>query len=114
MGERGHPHRGSRDTNEIGIINALRQLGATVKKLDNPCDLVVGWRSINILGEVKLPPSVKGGTSHSELTKEEATFHRTWRGQVAVWRTPQEAVAYVIAYTNEMLQSAPDRVSDPG
>ena len=90
---RGHAHRGQRDANEPDIVLALEQVGATVVRMDDPCDLLVGFRGRNYLFEVKLPPGPRGGQSHSELTQAQVVFVAWWRGDVPrVVRTPGQAL----------------------
>ena len=92
-----------RDKNEAAICLALEQVGATVERLsgaDLP-DLLVGFRGVNVLMEVKQPAGAKGGTSHRELLPGQAAWHATWRGApVAVVRTPAEALAAIGVYVN--------------
>ncbi len=107
MGERGHPHRGSRDTNEPGIIRAAVKLGASVKKLERPGDLLIGYLELTLLVEAKLPPGPQGGVSHSDLSKEEVRFVRHWRGQYRIIRTPIEMTAYLLSW-RRWLQSFRD------
>lgn len=85
-------HANTRDGNEKNIRDALRQLGATVCKLDQPCDLLVGYRGRNFLLEVKLPLGPRGGKSHSQLSDSQEEFAQTWRGQFDVVRSPEDAI----------------------
>lgn len=78
-------HRGRTDGTQTEIVKALRKLGATVAVTsalgDGFPDLVVGWRGVNHLVEVKngsLSPSKR------ELTPDEEKFHATWRGAPVV------------------------------
>jgi hypothetical protein len=73
-----------RDNNETSIIKALTGVGATVWQLDQPCDLLVGFRGVNTLMDVK----DKGGT----LTKDQVLFHEYWRGQIAIVWNPDDAL----------------------
>jgi hypothetical protein len=72
-----------RDPNEPEIVRALRDIGATVKRLDD-IDLLVGWRGRNFLLEVK---DLKGALKPSQ---EEMV--RTWRGQYEIVRSVDEAL----------------------
>jgi len=70
-----------KDANQPEIIEALRDIGATVFVLDAPCDLLVGYRRVNYLIEVKdgnLPPSER------KLTDQQQIFRDNWRGQFAI------------------------------
>lgn len=85
----------TRDTNEHAIISALEQVGATVEKIDTGGgvpDLLVGYRALNFLLEVKHPKTPLGGTSHSKLSESQIEFHRTWKGQVDIVRCELDAL----------------------
>lgn len=73
-----------RDTSERPIIEALKQMGMDVHQLDRPVDLLIGWRGMNLLAEVK--------TDKKPLNEEQARFVDEWRGQVVVLRNPTDAV----------------------
>jgi hypothetical protein len=88
-------HSNTRDVNEKPIVAALRQIGCKVVYMDRPCDLLVGYRGQNFLLEVKLPLGPRGGSSHSELNDDQKDFERTWPGQFAVVRSPEEAIEVV-------------------
>ncbi len=81
-----------RDANEQLIVDALVGVGASVERLDTPLDLLVGFRGVNYLLEVKLPLGPRGGKSGSSLTSDQVTFFRTWRGQRCVVRSWNEAL----------------------
>lgn len=85
-------YRNTRDRNEPPIVRALEGIGASVFRLDRPCDLLVGYRGRNHLLEVKAPLGPRGGASGSPLTPEQVEFQRTWRGSVAIVRSPGEAL----------------------
>lgn len=78
-----------KDANQPDIVRALRQTGCTVEILDGKGipDLLVGKAGINFLMECK----TKDGT----LTPDQVAFHRDWRGQKAIVRTPLEALRVV-------------------
>ena len=66
-----------RDDNEKEIVIALRKAGAHVSFLDEPCDLLVGYKGKTICLEVKdgnKPPSAR------KLTPNEQKFHDEWTG----------------------------------
>jgi len=90
-----HSYANTRDGNEKNIVDALLQIGATVERLDQPCDLLVGFRGKNFLFEVKLPLGVRGGKAHSQLNDAQALFDQTWRGQFDVVRCPEDAIELV-------------------
>ncbi len=76
------------DVCQTEIVAALRQIGASVWITSNlgggfP-DLAVGFRGRTYLLEVKTPPI--------KLTPAEEGFHITWRGQVAIVTSAEEAM----------------------
>ena len=82
------------DANQKLIVKALRDAGATVQHLHAVgagCpDLLVGFRRINYLMEVKdgkRPPSAR------KLTDDQVIWHRDWRGNAHVVKSVSEALA---------------------
>lgn len=75
-----------RDANEPEIIQTLRAMGCTVQQVSiKGCpDLLVGFRGLNFLLEVK--------TAKGVLTSDEYAFFETWEGQVELVRTPDDAL----------------------
>jgi hypothetical protein len=81
------------DANQVVIVEALRDLGASVHHLHQlgggTPDLLVGWRSRTFLLEVKdgsKPPS------RQRLTPDEESWIHTWNGRpVVVVHTVEEA-----------------------
>jgi hypothetical protein len=81
------------DGNHDEVIDALRRIGAKAVYLRAPVDLLVGFRGVNALLEVKdgrLPPS------HRQLTADERDFIATWPGTVHVVTSAEEAVRVVV------------------
>ncbi len=80
------------DRNQQEIVDALRQIGASVYPLHfagkGIADLIVGFRGHNFLLEVK--------SERGRLNASKRTFHRSWRGQIAVVRSPREAVEAIL------------------
>lgn len=81
------------DANQADIVAALRKIGASVQPLHavgSGCpDLLVGWRGMTSLLEVKdgsKPPSAR------KLTPDQVEWHANWRGQVAVVETIEQAI----------------------
>lgn len=68
------------DRNQAEIVAALRELGASVTLLhrvgQGVPDLLVGWRGVNLLMEVK--------QSGERLNQREAKWHEAWHGQAAI------------------------------
>ena len=75
-----------RDENEPEIVEALEAVGAKVLRLDD-IDLLVGFRGVNYLLEVKMP---KG-----RLNKKQEKFFRGWVGQVNIVRTVNQALRLI-------------------
>ena len=82
------------DANQKLIVKALRGAGATVQHLHGVgagCpDLLVGFRRINYLMEVKdgkKPPSKR------KPTPDQVIWHRDWRGNAHVVKSVTEALA---------------------
>jgi len=83
----------TRDANESEIFDAWRRVGASVYRLDEPCDAIVGYRGKTFLAEIKRPLGPRGGKSHSKLTKAQERFNREWRGSpVQIVRTVDDAL----------------------
>lgn len=84
------------DANQSQIIDALRRAGASVQPLHavgQGCpDILVGHRGVNLLIEVKdgaKPPSAR------KLTPDQVSWHDTWRGQVAVVDSADQALSLI-------------------
>lgn len=84
------------DSNQEAITEALRKIGASVQHLHSQgagCpDLLVGWRGMNTLLEIKdgsKPPSAR------KLTEDQVKWHAEWRGQVTVVENVEQAIAAV-------------------
>lgn len=90
-------HANARDGNEKEIVKALLHIGASVVRLDKPCDLLVGYRGRCYLFEVKLPLGPRGGSSHSQLNELQKDFAQTWRGQFDIIRSAEDAIEILTA-----------------
>lgn len=79
------------DANQPEIVAALRAVGCSVQTLAavgaGVPDLLVGVSGVNLLMEVK--------TASGKLTKDQVPWHDAWRGQVAIVRSVDEALALV-------------------
>ena len=85
------------DGNQNEIVAHLRQLGMSVCLLhtvgDGVPDVLVGYRGINVLLEIKdgsKPPSRR------ELTEDEQKWHLEWRGQLAIAESKEQAEGEVM------------------
>jgi len=86
-----NPRIAKADANQPEIVEAFRARGATVAHTHTVgkgmVDIVVGYKSINLLVEIKdgsKPPSKR------KLTTDEQEFHDTWRGTVNVVKCIEE------------------------
>lgn len=86
-----------KDANQSVIVEALRAIGATVKVMHTPLDLLVGYRGRNFLLEVKRARSKtsKGRGTLAQLTPAQIKFVDEWRGQYAKVYTADEAIEVV-------------------
>lgn len=88
------------DANQSAIVDALRKAGASVQSLSAVgagCpDLLVGFRGRNWLMEVKLLPA-RGRVKPSEARLNPAQKRWTvcWRGEVALVRSVDDALAVI-------------------
>lgn len=84
------------DANQAEIVEALRKVGCSVQLLHmvgKGCpDLLVGWQGMNVMLELKdgsKPPSAR------KLTPDQEKWHDSWRGQVTIVCSVDEAVRAV-------------------
>lgn len=86
------------DDNQPEIVKALRAAGASVEPLHavggGVPDLLVGYRGVNYLLEVKNPMK---SPAQQALTKKQKEWHPKWRGQLCVVRTVGEALRAIRA-----------------
>ncbi len=91
------PRRKARvDANQSEIVDALRNAGCTVSvtsgQADGFPDIVVGFRDINYLIEIK-DGSKK--PSAQKLTADQVKWHKRWKGQAHVVKSVTEAFEVV-------------------
>jgi len=81
------------DANQIEVVTALRQAGASVQSLaatGKGCpDLLVGYQGINYLMEIKDGNKVP---SAQKLTIDQEHWHSIWKGAVHVVKSKEEAL----------------------
>ncbi len=81
------------DRNQPEIVAALRAVGATVQHLHTVgagCpDILVGFRGVNVLLELKDGERVP---SEKKLSEDEALWHKFWFGQVDVAENAEQAI----------------------
>ena len=82
------------DANQTEIRKALRQVGASVQSLASTgkgCpDLLVGFRGVNWLLEIKDGQKVK---SARKLTDDQVVWHESWRGRVYIVESVDQAIS---------------------
>ena len=98
-----HSYANQRDGNEQEIVDALLAVGASVDRVDEPCDLIVGYRGVTYLLEVKLPKGPEGGTSHSTLTPKEMEFQGRHKGRIYVVRSIEDALRAIGAIASAIV-----------
>jgi hypothetical protein len=81
------------DANQAEVVDALRRVGASVQPLHavgaGVPDLLIGYRSMNYLLEVKdgnKPPSAR------KLTTKQIEWHEAWRGSVLTVTSAEDAI----------------------
>ena len=81
------------DGNQADIVNALRQIGASVATChavgQGFPDICVGWQGHTYLLEIKDPSKP---VRDQRLTPSQVKFHASWRGHVAIVKTVREAL----------------------
>lgn len=78
-----------RDFSEPEIVKALTDCGFSVHRLDQPTDLLVGFRGRCWLVECK--------TDKRKLNDNQVEFTATWRGpKVVVLRSAQDAIDWAV------------------
>lgn len=84
------------DRNQAEIVAALRGVGATVQPLHavgKGCpDLLVGFRGVNFLLEVK---DWQNSPSGRALTPDQVEWHGGWKGHVAKVETVDAALVVI-------------------
>ena len=81
-----------RDKSEKGIVDALKEMGVTVYRLDRPCDLLLGFRGKTYLAECKTGSKGYG----KGLNDNQSDFQDNWRGgELIVLRNAQDALEWV-------------------
>lgn len=84
------------DGNQHAIVDALQRVGASVQSLasvgDGCVDLLVGYRRLNFLLELKDPSKPP---SKRKLTPAQEEWHARWRGQRAIVETADQALRVI-------------------
>lgn len=77
------------DINQPPIIAALEQIGCRVYEMERPVDLLVEFRSVWVVLEVK------NTDGRNKLTKEQIKFFKLTRAPAYIVRNPLEAIESV-------------------
>lgn len=81
------------DANQKEILQVARQMGARALSLTDlgqgAPDILIGWRGYNYLWEIK------NKLGENIISQEQQDWMDTWRGQVCVIRTVQEAIEFL-------------------
>lgn len=87
-----------RDNSEREIVTVLVQCGFSVHRMDQPCDLLVGFRGRNFLVECK--SGTKGYAK--DLNDNQKQFNDAWRGAKLVKLTSaQDAMDWAVQVSVE-------------
>jgi hypothetical protein len=83
-------HASRVDANQAAIVSALQAAGASIEIIGLPVDLLIGFRGVTLLIEVKNPKSRYGKAG---ANKNQASFMQSWRGgPVALVDSPEAAL----------------------
>ena len=88
------------DANQKEIVKALIAIGCTVADTSRAGegfpDLVVGYRKVNYMIEVKDGEKV---ASRKQLTPAQVKFHADWKGQIVVVESVEQAINAVSGFS---------------
>ena len=88
---------GTPDANQAEIITALEKVGCTVYDIDKPVDLLVEFRGLWILIEVK--------TTKGKLEDSQKRFFKKVKAPAFIVRNVEEAVSAVVTAWKRTLKS---------
>ena len=99
------------DKNQPEIVSGLEDVGASVKSLaavgGGVHDLLVGFRGVNYLLEVKNPDTevkaFREGNNAAALTPDQKKFHFFWQGQGAIVWSLDDALQAIGAVNEDMV-----------
>jgi len=84
------------DNNQKEIVSALEAVGATVLVAGKVCkgfpDLIVGYRGVNYLLEIKNPATWYGRRG---LNPNQIDWHAGWKGPIAIVTCVQQALTVI-------------------
>jgi len=86
-------YKAKRDFSEPEVVRTLQELGFSVWRLDQPVDLLLGFRGQTYLAEVK--------TGKGKFNENQVRFVEEWKGKPVVKLTSsQDAIDFVISVTS--------------
>jgi hypothetical protein len=90
------------DANQAEIVKSLRTVGCSVEIITSPIgragipDLLVGFKGINYLLEIKVPGAKGTSSDKEDLSEAQLRWHLAWKGAIVrIVTTPQEALLVV-------------------
>lgn len=93
------------DSNHTQIVGVFRKMGCSVRSLagvgKGVPDLIVGLYSSFLGAKINLLVEVKDGSkvrSKKKLTEAEAEFFESWRGQVCIVESVEDAINLISKY----------------
>lgn len=92
-----------RDASEPEIVATLKQCGFSVHRLDQPCDLLVGFRGRAWLVECKSGTKGYG----KDLNTNQKAFAGDWRGpKIVILRSAQDAMDWAVEMASKTARAA--------
>ena len=80
-----------RDFAEAEIVNTLHELKATVFRLDQPVDIIIGYRGRTVLAEIK--------TGKCKLNENQIKFIESWNGgDIPILRNSEDAINLITTW----------------
>ena len=96
-----------RDDSEAGIVEVLESLGASVFRMDRPCDLLIGYRGQTHLAECKTPGAKATGKKKRATKKYQDDFASGWKGAAVVRLfTPEDAASWLLGLAPHQVREA--------
>jgi hypothetical protein len=110
----GRPTR--KDEDHDSVVARLRAMGATTDDIFRPLDLLVGFRGVTMLVEVKAPLGPRGGGTAKDgqaLSDRQQTFVDSWHGAAPLVVTLADCAEKVLAEAERVLCRKLDDVRIP-
>ena len=96
-------HKAKRDASEPEIVTALQGLGCTVYRMDDPVDLLVGFRGVTYLVEAKT-----AGTRYGKkLNANQTDFNDGWKGsKIIMLHSAVDAMDWIVGIASREQREA--------